>query len=86
MHLLQKKNLQKPGLAIWQKLFFYRIELEKINEPGQLLVHHTAAAPLHPTSFAVLQSELDKLKNEAKPYKTEEHCPALVNSSSNIMQ
>lgn len=39
------------------------MELEKITEPGQLLVHHTAAALLHPTSFAVLQSELDKLKN-----------------------
>lgn len=44
-------------------MVLYQTELENINKPGQLLVHHTEAALFHPISFAVLQSELDKLKN-----------------------
>lgn len=38
-------------------------EYKKINKPAQLLVGHTEIALLHPISFVVLQSELDKLKN-----------------------
>lgn len=47
-------------------IVLYQIGLEEVNKPGQLLVHHIEAALLHPTSFVVLQSELDKLENGSK--------------------
>lgn len=56
MHLFQEEKLQKP--------IRQQIEFININKPAQLLVDHTETALLHPISFVVLQSELDKLKNE----------------------
>lgn len=59
----KRRNLANAKAGYLTEMFFYQIELEDINKPGQLLVHHTEAVLLHPTSFVVLQSELDKLKN-----------------------